>query len=169
MFGRIVILIFGLFGASGLAQGPEMASQYEQRIGGAVSELQTVIEQFDKDVADNGLTRQTALESYSQATSSFLQDRGRSMQVALARFDNLTKQVKTFKTSNDLYKPVYLFAEGDQKVMDGMLKDYTFGIPATLSGFIYAIFGLFFGGLFGWVIRLFSRLDAPRGAVRISK
>ena len=169
MFGRLIVLIFGLFGAAGLAQGPEMATQYEQRIGGALGELQTVIEQFDKDVAKNGLTRETALETYNQASAPFLKDRGQSMQIALARFDALTQQVKTFKTSNDLYKPIYLFAEGDEKVMQGMLKDYTFGIPATLSGFVYAVFGFFFGGLFGWVIRIFSRLDAPRGAVRITE
>lgn len=169
MFGRLVILIFGLFGASGLAQGPEMATQYEQRIGGALGELQTVIEQFDKDVAKNGLTRATALETYRQASAPFLKDRGQSMQVALARFDTLTHQVKAFKTSNDLYKPIYLFAEGDEKVMQGMLKDYTFGIPATLSGFVYAVFGFFFGGLFGWVIRLFSPQGSPRGGVRITE
>ena len=169
MFGRIVVLIFGLFGASGLAQGPEMASQYEQRIGGALSELQTVIEQFDKDVAKNGLTRATALETYRQASAPFLKDRGQSMQIALTRFDTLTHQVKTFKTSNDLYKPIYLFAEGDEKVMQGMLKDYTFGIPVTLSGIVYAAFGFFFGGLFGWFIRICSRLDQSRGAVRISE
>ncbi|MEP3231646.1 MAG: DUF2937 family protein [Hyphomicrobiales bacterium] len=169
MFGRLIILIFGLFGASGLAQGPEMATQYEQRIGGALGELQTVIEQFDKDVAKHGLTRETALETYSQASAPFLKDRGRSMQIALSRFDTLTHQVKTFKTSNDLYKPIYLFAEGDEKVMQGMLKDYTFGIPATLSGFVYAVFGFFFGGFFGWVIRIFSPRDAGHGDVRVTK
>ena len=169
MFGRFIILVFGFFGAVGLAQGPEMATQYEQRIGGALGELQTVIEQFDKDVAKNGLTRETALETYSQASAPFLKDRGRSMQIALSRFDTLTHQVKTFKTSNDLYKPIYLFAEGDEKVMQGMLKDYTFGIPATLSGFVYAVFGFFFGGLFGWVIRIFSPRDAGHGDVRVTR
>lgn len=169
MFGRIVILIFGLFGAVGFAQGPEMATQYEQRIGGALDELQTVIEQFDKDVAKNGLTRETALETYSQASSPFLKDRGQSMQIALTRFDVLTHQVKTFKTSNDLYKPIYLFAEGDEKVMQGMLKDYSFGVPATLAGFVYAVFGFFFGGLFGRIICLFSPLHTHRGDVRISE
>lgn len=169
MFGRFIILVFGFFGAVGLAQGPEMATQYEQRIGGALGELQTVIEQFDKDVAKNGLTRETALETYSQASAPFLKDRGRSMKIALSRFDTLTHQVKTFKTSNDLYKPIYLFAEGDEKVMQGMLKDYTFGIPATLSGFAYAVFGFFFGGLFGWVIRIFSPRDAGHGDVRVTR
>jgi len=142
MFGRLIVLIFGLFGAVGLAQGPEMTSQYEQRIGGALSELQAVM--------------------------PFLKDRGRSMQIALLRFDTLTHQVKTFKTSNELYKPIYVFVEGDEKVMQGMLKDYSFGIPATLSGFVYAAFGFFFGALFGWVIRIFSPKDARRGNVRIS-
>ena len=169
MFGRLIVLIFGLFGAAGLAQGPEMATQYEQRIGGALGELQTVIEQFDKDVAKNGLTRETALETYSQASAPFLKDRGQSMQIALARFDALTQQVKTFKTSNGLYKPIYLLAEGDEKVMQGMLKDYTFGIPATWSGFVYAIFGFFFGGFFGWVISIFSPRGAGQGNVRITK
>ena len=146
-----------------------MATQYEQRIGGALGELQTVIEQFDKDVAKNGLTRETALETYSQASAPFLKDRGQSMQIALARFDALTHQVKIFKTSNDLYKPIYLFAEGDEKVMQGMLKDYSFGIPVTWSGFVYAVFGFFFGGLFGWVISIFSPRGAGHGNIRITK
>lgn len=169
MFGRLIILIFGLFGASGFAQGPEMATQYEQRIGGALDELQTVIEQFDRDVAKNGLTRETALETYSQSSAPFLKDRGRSMQIALTRFDALTRQVKTFKTSNDLYKPIYLFAQGDEKVMQGMLKDYTFGFPVTLAGFVYAIFGFFFGGLFGWVIRIVAPRGAGHGDVRVTR
>lgn len=168
MFGRLVILIFGLFGAAGLAQGPEMASQYEQRIGGALAELQTVIEQFDRDVVTNGLTRETALETYRDASSDFLKDRGESMEQALARFDNLTEQVKALKTGNELYKPVYLFSEGDEQLMQGMLKDYSFGFPATLTGFIYAAFGFFFGGLFGWVLRILSPLDTRRGEVRIT-
>ena len=169
MFGRLVILVFGLFGAVGFAQGPEMATQYQQRIGGALSELQTVIERFDQDVAKNGLTRETALETYSQASAPFLKDRGQSMQIALTRFDVLTHQVKTFKTSNDLYKPIYLFAEGDEKVMQGLLKDYSFGVPATLAGFVYAVFGFFFGGLFGRIICIFSPLHKHRGEVRITE
>ena len=168
MFGRLVILVFGLFGAIGFAQGPEMASQYEQRIGGALSELQTVIEQFDKDVAENGLTRSTALQTYAKATSPFLKDRGASMQLALDRFDNLTKQVRTLKTSNELYKPIYLSSNADQPVMTGMLQDYSFGVPATLAGIIYTAFGFFFGGLFGWLLRKLSPIEGRRGEVKIT-
>lgn len=166
MFGKLVVFAMGLAGAATFGQAPEIVTQYEQRLGGAISELRTVIEQFEIDVAKNGLDRTTALKAYQTSPEPFLRDRGVSMKGALERFENLTAQVSAFEATDELYKPIYLFREGDQKVLEGVLTNYTVGLPATSSGAVYGSFGALLGFLFGALLLKLSGLDTRRSKTR---
>lgn len=169
MFGRLVIIIMGLLGGAGIGQAPEIMTQYEQRLGGAISELKTIIQQFDQDAARNGLDRERALASYKKSPEPFLRDRGQSIATAIFRFNKLTKQSADFQRENQFYKPVYMLLNADQKLLEGVMDDYTFGLPVTSSGILYGAVGVFFGGLFGALLRMLSGLDTRRSKVRISE
>ncbi|MBA4783639.1 MAG: DUF2937 family protein [Rhizobiales bacterium] len=156
MLGRLIVVLFGVLGAGGLAQGPEIASQYQQRLGGAVSELETVIRQFDADVANNGLTRPAAIDVYQKSPEAFLRDRGRSMEIALKRYDSLKNQIEGFEGASDLYKPVYMIMNADKTVLEGVRKDYTLGLPVTTSGIAYGVIGAFLGAFFGMFLRMLA-------------
>lgn len=156
MIGRLIVLLFGMLGAGGLAQGPEIASQYQQRLGGAVAELETVIRQFDADVANNGLTRTEAIGLYQKSPEAFLRDRGRSMETVLARYDSLKRQIEGFQGASDLYKPVYMIMNADKTVLEGVRADYTPGLPVMTSGFAYGGFGALLGALFGAFLRMLA-------------
>lgn len=162
MFGKLVVFAMGLAGATTFGQAPEIATQYEQRLGGAIDELRSVIERFDADVAKNGLTRSSALEAYSTSPDQFLRDRGTSMSVAIERLEGLRVQKTDFKTTNELYKPVYVFRKADQKVLKGVLDDYSIGLPVTLGGAVYGAFGALLGFLFGGLFLKLSGLDTRR-------
>lgn len=153
MIGRFVIIVLGLIGAAGFGQGPEIATQYQQRLGGAIDELEQIIAQFDADASKNGLDREQALAIYARSPEPFLRDRGVSMAHAVERYETLTRQVTAFSTAHDFYKPVYLALEADAKLLDGVMHDYTVGLPATASGLLYGGVGGLFGYLFGGLLR----------------
>ena len=52
---RVVSVVVGLMGGAGLAQFPEYAQQYTQRLGGALDELSRVVADFDRSAAATGL------------------------------------------------------------------------------------------------------------------
>ncbi|MEP3526045.1 MAG: DUF2937 family protein [Hyphomicrobiales bacterium] len=166
MFGKLVVIVMGFVGAALFCQAPEIATQYQQRLGGAIDELRTVIERFDADVAKNGLDRTSALQLYNKSPEKFLHDRGASMSVAIERFDALRTQEAAFKTTSDLNKPIYVFREADQKVLKGVLDDYMVGLPATSSGAVYGSFGALLGLLFGGLLLKLSGLDTRRSRRR---
>lgn len=169
VFSRLVIIILGLLGAVGLGQGPEIVTQYEQRLGGALSELRTIIDQFDSDVAKNGLRRDQALAIYQKSPEQFLHDRGQSMQTAITRYESLRRQVVTFKTTNELYKPVYMIMQADQQVLEGVMDDYTVGLPATTGSVFYGVIGALVGAFLGWFFRLLSGLDKRPSKIRMTR
>lgn len=61
------------------SQAPEFSQQYHQRLGGAVDELVVVVEQFDRDAEDNGLSRRAALKQMTVNENPLIRDRGASM------------------------------------------------------------------------------------------
>ena len=56
-----VAFVMGLVFGFVLSQAPEFAQQYRQRLGGAVDELQRIIQQFDEDSRRSGYDRTAAL------------------------------------------------------------------------------------------------------------
>ena len=166
MFARLVILIASLMGAATVGQAPEVVTQYEQRLGGAISELRSIIQQFDNDVTKNGLNRAEALRVYQNSSEPFLHDRGRSMEVALVRLENLTMQVSRFREMSEFYKPIYVFRQADQQLLEGVLGDYKMALPATAGGVLYASFGALIGLLFGGLLLKLSGLDTRRNKKR---
>lgn len=154
MFGRLIVILLGLAGGAGVSQAPEIATQYQQRLGGAIDELTSVINRFDEDAAQNNLNREEAIQKYQESSESFLNDRGQSMRVALQRHDNLTEQVTGFSQTNDLMKPFYLATRADQELLTGVMEDYSAGVPGTTGGLVYGGLGVLFGCLVGWILRL---------------
>lgn len=169
MFTRLVVIMLGLMGAAGFGQAPEIATQYEQRIGGALDELGTVIGQFDADVAKNDLTRDAALKTYRKSAEPFLQDRGRSMEIAIQRFEDLTRQARTFEEAGDLMKPIHLFGGVDVSLFQGVMKDYSFGLPLTLNGLVYSVFGAIIGCLIAAALRALSVLDVRPSKIKVRR
>jgi len=152
----------GMIGAIMTGQAPEIVTQYEQRLGGAIDELRAVIDAFDADVRRNGLERVQALAVYQKSNEPFLRDRGVSMRAVLVRYEKLSGQVALSKTMNEFYKPIYLFREADQTLLKGVLDAYQIGLPATSSGAVYGLFGALMGALFGGLLLKLSGLDTRR-------
>ena len=161
--GRIVVLLSALLGALAGSQFPEFAQQYRQRLGGALAELDAIVDQFDADAARNQLTRQAALDTDGAAEEAFLRDRGESMAGTLARYERLFQQRVRLEAAPILMRPVVVLNQPDARVLRGAWADFEPAAPMTTAGLAWGALGfLIVGGLVS-LIRQVAGLRRPSG------
>ena len=161
--GRVVVLLAAFFGGVLGSQFPEFAQQYRQRLGGALAELDAIVDQFDADAARNNLTREAALDTYDNAREPFLRDQGQSMTEVLARYERLFQQKVRLEAAPELLRPIVMLNQPDTRTFGGVWTDYRAAVPVTVSGFLWAALGfIFLGGLVSMIRQIF-------GAVRRSR
>lgn len=141
---RTLAIIGGLALGLCFSQFPEYAQQYEQRLGGAVDELKSIVADFDKDATRFGLTRQQALERYAVSPDDFLVARGTSMEATLTRYTKLNTMLTDLQNAGPLERVVHLGDYLDTDVGGRALEAYKPAVPVTMEGFAW--------GLAGWVI-----------------
>lgn len=162
------LLVGALAGGLTASQYPEYAQQYHQRLGGAVEELATVIENFDQDATSQGLSRDQALARYQTSSDHFLVERGKSMTETIARYENLKAHQIALQDAGPVEQFTAFASHLDPKLMSATLESYKPAVPVTPPGFTFAGLGL----LFGWgIFRLiWSVVAFPfRRRIRISR
>ncbi|MGI9353171.1 MAG: DUF2937 family protein [Rhizobiaceae bacterium] len=143
-FSRIWVIGYAALGFLTLSQAPEFAQQYKQRIGGGITELASVVNQFERDAVNQGLTRQQALEVLAKSGEAFPKSRGRSMERVITRYENLLRQRNALENSSTIMQPVHLIRYPDRQTMSGTLSVFKPGVQLTLSGIMWGLVG---GGL----------------------
>jgi Protein of unknown function (DUF2937) len=141
---RTISIVGGLALGLCFSQFPEYAQQYEQRLGGAVDELKTIVADFDRDATRFGLSRGDALKRYAVSPDDFLVARGTSMDKTLARYTQLSAMLVDLQTAGPLERAAHLGDYLDTDVGARALQTYKPAVPVTIEGFAW--------GLAGWVI-----------------
>lgn len=138
---RTVVMATCIAGGVVTSQAPEFAQQYRQRLGGALQELRAVVEDFDADARRSDLSRAEALAAYRASADEFLRDRGISIARTVSRYESLQRQAVRFEAWPDAVQPALLVGESDPDLVAGAWNDFRPGVPATLSGAIWAAIG----------------------------
>jgi hypothetical protein len=141
---RTLAVLGGLGLALGFSQFPEYAQQYEQRLGGAVDELKSIVTDFDRDAQRFGLTRQEALQRYAVSPDDFLIARGTSMDQTLSRYDKLSGMLADLQNAGPLGRVAHLPDYLDTDVGARALQAYKPAVPVTAEGLGW--------GVAGWII-----------------
>lgn len=141
---RTLAMVGGLALGLCFSQFPEYAQQYEQRLGGAVDELRSIVVDFDRDAARFGLTRDQALQRYAVSPDDFLVARGTSMDQTLARYDKLSAMLADLQNATPLERVAHLGDYLDTDVGQRALAAYKPAVPVTFEGIAW--------GLAGWLI-----------------
>lgn len=166
---RGFVLACGLCAAVFTSQAPEFAQQYRQRLGGAVDELSRVVGDFDRDAANNKLSRQQALDSYAADRQPFLRDRGTSMRSTIERYDRLREQQADFNRLVPFLRPLAVIEAPDREVVNRAWADFEPAVPVTTHGFAWAGIGFLIVGFAMWLFTRVTRWgwrDRPRYGFR---
>lgn len=138
---RAVTILFAAGGLSVFSQAPEFAQQYRQRLGGAVGELRTVVEDFDKDAANSNLTRRQALQQMVDSGTQLFHDRGVSMGRTVDRFEALIQQQSLMERAHPVTRPLFVLQTPDRKVLEGAWAQFEPAVPLNVPGLVYGGFG----------------------------
>lgn len=141
------ITLAAIIGLAVSSQAPEFTQQYHQRLGGALGELENIIEQFDQDAREGGYSRDGAISVMQSSTNTLIHKRGISMQSNVSRHQNLLTQNNNFTSSPELLKPYFVFQNHDEKLAKETWSIFKPAIPLTLEGFIWGGIGALLLGL----------------------
>lgn len=154
-FGITLAAITGLAITS---QAPEFSQQYHQRLGGALGELTTIVEQFDSDAQSGGYSRESALSVMKSSSNTLIHRRGVSMQSNVSRYHNLRTQNDTLAASPELFRPYFVLQNRDTKLTTETWKIFKPAIPLTLAGAIWGAVGALIMALgYGAILSILSR------------
>lgn len=144
-----------LFGCT-LSQFPEYSQQYVQRMGGALDELSTVVQDFDTSAQSSGYTREEALNVMTG--SDFLEARQADMRRTFNRFDKLTDDYSRLENANAFNRLAYVARMRDGEISKGTASDFKPAVPVTFDGLGFIGIGFAIGyGLLAGLLRLFRR------------
>ena len=144
---RALSIMGGLALGFGFAQFPEYAQQYEQRLGGAVDELKIIVDDFDRGAQSFGLSREDALMRYAVSPDEFLQDRGLSMRMTIARYDRLSADLAQMQAASPIGRVQLLPHYLDSDVGARALENFAPGVPVTGEGLAWGLTGTAIGYL----------------------
>lgn len=152
----IAKLTGGVLCGCALSQFPEYSQQYVQRMGGAIDELETVVQDFDNTAQASGYTRTQALET--MIGSDFLEARQKDMQGTFKRYENLSTDYERLKSANAYSRLAYVARMRDFDIAKGVAKDFQPAVPLTMVGASFVLIGFIFGyALLAGIFRLFKK------------
>jgi hypothetical protein len=134
----ICVLVALLF-----CQAPEFVQQYSQRLGGAVDELELIVQHFDDDSRRSGYDRNGAIALMARNPEQLVRDQSMRMSETVRRLDNLRSQQASMARETSLTR-VAAFATGyDSELASRTWKDFRFGLPLSIDGIVFAVAGFF--------------------------
>jgi hypothetical protein len=143
---RVLCLVGGVAGATGLSQYPEFSQQYLQRLGGQVDELSRQIKEFDADALQEGLGREEMLEAMAEV--SLMQGREATWRRTIARHARLGDNLAALRAATPIERMLLPHKMTDAATFQAAWQDFTPAVPINTAGVAAAGSG-FIGG---WVI-----------------
>ena len=162
MILRVVAVAAGLTCGAGLAQFPEYAQQYTQRLGGAVDELARVVSDFDASAAATGFSRAEALNAMrGNALQLRLRD---DMERNIARHARLASDYDVLSRATTLGRLTALPRLTAPQIAERALEGFEPAIKLDFEGIGFALAGYVLGlslvQALGRVRRIFRRRAA---------
>ncbi len=147
ILNRIALFFAFVFGFAS-TQAPEFWQQYQQRLGGAIDELATIVSQFDSEAAAQHLTEPQAVNRLEANSDPLAQGRGAEMQRIVNRLARLRKSAAAFNSTNVISKWVALAETFDPTIAQRAYEAYQPAVPTTPDGFISGVIGF----VIGWIL-----------------
>jgi|SRR6266487_3200308 hypothetical protein len=133
--------VFAIVPALLFAQIPEYMQQYYQRIGGAVDELDRIVQHFDEDSRRSGYDRASALGLMANNSERLIRDQALRMNENIARLDRLRKQQQTMREGSAFERFATFVTSYDPPLAQRTWDAYKFGLPLSVDGIVFALVG----------------------------
>ena len=139
---KIVIIILSVFLFS---QFPAFANSYLQRLSGHVDELryQTVL--MEENASLSGKTLDEFIGKFIRNIDEDFQRQGHTMNLLKERLKSLENARFNLEKASVLTRPFIFFLNVDPVIAKATFHQFSFSVPLTLEGFIWAVLGVLIG------------------------
>lgn len=142
------------------SQSVEFTQQYLQRLGGAVDELEMVVERFDAGAARAGVSRDAALKRLRGNSDPLAARQGEDAAVTILRYEELARRYRDLVDTAPLFRPFVALGDPDWTIAARTGEDYRPALPVAIDGIVLAATGFGLGWAFG---------ASVHGAVRMGR
>lgn len=135
---RIIAFLLAFAAAIAASQAPEFAQQYRQRLGGAIDELQRVIDNLNADAARSGVDQAQALAQMADNSDKLVRDQSLSMAQTIVRHARLEEQQQAFDDGGPFVRVAALVENYDPPLMQATVREFEPAMPTTVEGIAFA-------------------------------
>ena len=148
MIRHLFLIIFVLAGGIGASQVPNFIRAYEQRLGGALGEVQKLVDAFTVQAAAEGLTFDQLATRHRESPDSAVRGTADRMVALDMRRNQLAAEMAAFAEAPGSIDKLWVMTEGaDNELLRDTLSAYE--ITATLDPAFGGAGVLIGWGLFG--------------------
>jgi hypothetical protein len=147
-FGRLAIL-FALVCGLAASQEPEFLQQYEQRLGGALDEIRSILARFDAEAAAVGLSRAQAITRLESNSDGLARLRGDDIARIASRERRLSSERDALRQAGPAGQLVIVVEDLDPEIAAGAFRAFRPAVPLSLPSAVAGLIG-FALGLAGW-------------------
>jgi hypothetical protein len=137
---RPVIFVISLICALLAWQIPEFGQQYSQRLGGALDELDRIVQHFDEDSRQSGYDEADALGLMAKNPEPLVREQSARMSENIQRRNRLRDQ-KVAVAAGGLGGIIVLLTSYDPPLAERTYSDFRPGLPLTFDGLFFALGG----------------------------
>lgn len=150
MIQRMAILAGALAGGIAGSQAPEFATQYNQRLGGAIGELRWIVLEWNETADRYNTTPEELAERYEASGDPALIEDSQTKARVYDRYEGLVLQQRLFAEWPRIAHPFVLVRSSDEKLLSGAWDDFHPALPGTLPALAWLGVGLLAGGFLIW-------------------
>lgn len=164
--GGLMDRICAVAGAIVCAQAPLFMKQYTQQLVGREAELRMQVDAMRNAAAISGKTLEQLINKFLTNPDADFAHQGEVMQNLVTRWHGLFDALNAMESSPFWERPFTFAYHLNTDIFKSTLSNFTFGIPMTVEGGIYAVAGIALGyGLFALVRSACRRLYCGLKAV----
>lgn len=158
MIRHLFLIIFVIAGGVGASQLPNFVRAYEQRLGGALGEVQKLVDAFTVQAQDEGLSFEELVARHRESDDSAVRGTADRMTALAMRRGQLTAEMAALSAAPGSFDKMVVMAQGsDSELLRDTLSAYE--ITATMDP-LFGGAGVLTGwGLFGIFGAMFRRRD----------
>ena len=162
MLFRPIKFSAGIIFAIIFSQLPEFSQQYQQRLGGKLDELSTVIEDFTEDANSSGQIVDDAIDTMQESGEDLIVNRGERISEYFSDFEQLKNQFERFTNGGLLQQIAVIVLSFDTDLVIATYEVFQPAIPVSIEGILLTgvgfIVGYLFVGILFFIVKLFLRL-----------
>ncbi len=152
MIKQLWTIIWAFAFAISFSQVPTYIQQYEQRLGGAVHELEALVEQYTANAMEEKMTLMAYLRKHQESTDSAIRRTGETLFYTLTRFEALYSHKSAMENAQVWEKPLRFTQGLDSEIAKQAWAKYNFTLTLDIY---YSLAGLLFGlllnAILGWI------------------